>query len=144
MHAVFQAFNKKKLEDRFYIIGWLILPVILLGGWVLRLLEFSDMLIPTCMVYRVLGFYCPGCGGTRAVLALFHGNLLQCLWYHPLVFYGAAVYMCFMLTHTLGRLHIPYIKPMKYRDGYLYLALVIIAVNFVLKNILHIFFDIHM
>ena len=30
-----------------------------------------------------LGGYCPGCGGTRALIALAHGNLGQALWYHP-------------------------------------------------------------
>lgn len=31
--------------------------------------------LPKCMVYRQTGLYCPGCGCTRALSALLHGDL---------------------------------------------------------------------
>lgn len=31
--------------------------------------------LPKCMVYRNTGLYCPGCGCTRALSALLHGDL---------------------------------------------------------------------
>jgi hypothetical protein len=30
---------------------------------------------PTCMFHELTGLYCPGCGATRALYALLHGNL---------------------------------------------------------------------
>ncbi len=34
---------------------------------------------PRCLFFHLTGFYCPGCGNTRALYALLHGNLLQSL-----------------------------------------------------------------
>ena len=53
-----------------------------------------------CIWDKMLGIYCPGCGGTRAVLALLQGRPLLSLWYHPFVLYAAVLYACFMLSHT--------------------------------------------
>lgn len=30
--------------------------------------------LPKCMLYRLTGLYCPGCGATRALSALLHGD----------------------------------------------------------------------
>lgn len=136
--------HQKTLEDKLYVIGLILFPIVCIGGILLKLAAKAQLLIPTCIVFRLFKLYCPGCGGTRAVVSLFQGDLLHCLWYHPLVFYGAALYLYFMITHTLVKLHIPHVKAMKYRDGYLFIALGIILVNFVLKNILVIFFNIYM
>jgi len=39
---------------------------------------------PRCMFRFVTGFHCPGCGATRCVAALLHGDLRQALAYNPL------------------------------------------------------------
>ena len=31
--------------------------------------------LPKCMFYHVTGLYCPGCGATRALSAMLHGDL---------------------------------------------------------------------
>ncbi len=80
--------------------------------------------------------YCPGCGGTRAITALLHGQLLQSVWYHPVVPYTAAMFFGFMITHTLERLHVARIHGWRFHDWYIYVELVIIAANFILKNVL--------
>jgi len=38
----------------------------------------------TCVSQRVLGLPCPGCGMTRALIALLHGDLGGSLRFHPL------------------------------------------------------------
>lgn len=87
-----------------------------------------------CFFSEVLGIYCPGCGGTRAVEALFHGRFLQALWYHPLVPYGTFLFGGFMLTQALKRVGIRGIKGWKYHNWYLYGAVALILVNFLVKN----------
>lgn len=44
-----------------------------------------------CLFHLLTGLYCPGCGGTRAVWYLLHGQILKSIQYHPLVPYTAFV-----------------------------------------------------
>ena len=44
--------------------------------WILR-----EGRIP-CLFHELTGFYCPGCGGTRAVLALLAGHPVLSFLYH--------------------------------------------------------------
>ena len=41
--------------------------------------------MPVCSFYRLTGWYCPGCGGLRAVHAMLHGRWAQAWAYNPLV-----------------------------------------------------------
>ena len=115
-----------------------------------------------CVVYRFTGFLCPGCGGTRALKALLHGHLLESFLYHPLVLYGVVLYVCFMGSHTLARVSnwlcerrskvingvaeslvpdpLPWylrICGMKWNNGYLTVAIVLLVGNFIIKNVIH-------
>lgn len=50
-------------------------------------------LLPGCFLYETTSIYCPGCGGTRAVYALLHGDILLCLRNNIMLFpmLGAAI-----------------------------------------------------
>ena len=91
---------------------------------------------PPCALFTLLGIYCPGCGGTRAAEALLHGHVFLSLWYHPLVPYACVMFAGFMITQTLARLHVGHIKGWKFHNWYLWVAIGIIAVNWIVKNIL--------
>lgn len=82
------------------------------------------------------GFYCFGCGGTRAVAALLKGKWLLSVYYHPLVLYAAVIYFCYMLSHTLNIVTHGRVKAMKFRPCYFYIAIVIIIGQCAMKNIL--------
>lgn len=135
--------KQKSLEDQLYIVGLVSLAVSIIAAFIF--LRFILPYLPDmpCFILKYFGVYCPGCGGTRALVHLLHGRILKSAWYHPLVVYGAGLYVAFMLSHTLRKLHI--IKTgMKFREGYLYSALVILVMNFLLKNILKFGFGIIM
>ena len=89
-----------------------------------------------CLVRELTGWYCPGCGGTRAVAALLRGDILMSLYYHPIVIYAVVLFAVFMVTQTLEILTHDKVTGMKYRDAYIYIGLVIIAVNWIVKNVL--------
>lgn len=136
--------NKRTLEEQLYYIG---LAFLILGGisvFIYLKIVVPNANLPQCVWWTVLGIYCPGCGGTRAFEALLQGHILQSLWYHPLVLYAAVLFGGFMLTHTMERLHIWRIKGWKFHNWYLYGALAIVVINFLVKNIALFCFDIRM
>lgn len=136
--------NKQELstEEVLYRTGLSMIPVgIFLGcvalKWIIPHLPDSE-----CAVHKFLGVYCPGCGGTRAVIALLHGEFLKSAWYHPFVMYTVLMYVWFMLSHTLEKLHISPFKGIKFEPWIMYGMLVMIGLNFVLKNVLSFCFGI--
>ncbi len=38
-----------------------------------------------CLIYRLSGFYCPGCGSGRACYSILHGRFYQAFRYNPLL-----------------------------------------------------------
>ena len=47
--------------------------------------------LPKCMFYQWTGLYCPGCGATRALSALLHGDILASLHNNILLIPGGAL-----------------------------------------------------
>lgn len=139
--SFFRDFGDKRLEDKLYLWGWILAPVIIVLCIYMGNVESTSTV--GCIFYRLFGAYCPGCGGTRAIKAICSGRVMTAIWYHPLVPYAAFIYLFFMFSHTWERMRLPYIKGMKYRDCYAYIAIGILVINFVLKNILMIFFKIN-
>lgn len=135
--------KQRSLEDELYIIGFIALVLGVLGAFLFLKIVLPNMPERPCIIFEYLGVYCPGCGGTRAVIQLLHGRFLKSVWYHPLVMYGVVLYVCFMISHTLRKLHITK-NGMKFKEGYLYGALVVLGLNFVLKNVLKLGFGILM
>lgn len=144
----------KSLEDELYGAGWIILAS---AALVYPLYLMSGIHLP-CVLDTFFGFYCPGCGGTRALKALFQGKLLLSLWYHPLVLYTAVVGGGFMATQTAERLQRRLtsgqsvsgllcarpVRAWKFHDWYLYGAAALLLGNCIVKNILRLCFHICM
>ena len=90
-----------------------------------------------CYMYRMTGYYCPGCGGTRACIAFLHGHFLRSLLYHPVVPYTAVVYLIFMVSHSIELLSKGnFAIGLRYRDNYIKFAGIIILVQWILRNFL--------
>lgn len=135
--------KKNSPEDELFIIG---IVAFFVGGGLMLLFKTATHYLPPipCFFSNFLGIYCPGCGGTRAVEALFHGHFLLSLWYHPLVPYTAVIYLGFMITQGLHRIGVKRVQGWKFHIRYLWIALGIIIVNFIVKNILRLCFGILM
>ncbi|MBQ9121894.1 MAG: DUF2752 domain-containing protein [Lachnospiraceae bacterium] len=91
---------------------------------------------------RATGLYCPGCGGTRSVVALLRGNLVQSVLYHPAVIYGVVLFLVYFISQTLMRLSKGKVKGLSMKPIYLYILLGIILVNFIIRNVLLLAFGI--
>lgn len=135
----------KSLEDQLFYIGLAFLALGSIIIWVYFQAISSEIKPPSCIWDRLFGIYCPGCGGTRAMSALFQGRLLLSLWYHPLVPYTAVIFGSFMGSQGFARLTgYRYIKGLRFHNWYLYVAIIIIIVNFIAKNLLRLLWHITM
>lgn len=112
-------------------------------GGLLISIAAAGITLPSCSFFRLTGLYCPGCGGTRACIALLHGHFLRSLVYHPVVLYGTTVYTVYAVRNLLAlfaqRTGFPLqgmTSGMAFRNIYLYIAVALILANWVLKNIL--------
>ncbi len=128
----------KKEEKTLYWIGIAILFVTIVLVILVKVLDIHlSEFLPGCLLLRFTGFYCPGCGGTRAVIALFQGQFVKSFFYHPLVIYVAAVGGWYLISHTIELISKgKYSIGMRYRDIYLYLAAALILINWIVKNLL--------
>ena len=46
---------------------------------------FEKIINSECIIHKCFKVYCPGCGGTRAVVELLYLNLAKSLYYNPIV-----------------------------------------------------------
>ena len=93
-------------------------------------------LLRPCAVNALTGFYCPGCGGTRAVHALLSGHIFRSFACHPIVPMAAVLAGWFMVSQTIERISAGRIRiGMHMRDVYLWGALGVIIANFLVKNL---------
>lgn len=130
-----RPYLSKKDEKMLY---WMLVGILSVGFIIYLLFRYYDWTIrlPLCAMIRFTGLYCPGCGGTRAFTSLIHGRLWDSIYYHPIVPYGAVVGLWYVISHTIeyvsrGKCNIG----MRYRDVYLYLAVALILLNWITKNV---------
>lgn len=62
---------------------------------------FREYVLP-CPVRTLLGFYCPGCGGTHCVYSLAHGHIFQAAHYNLFVFGLIALIALYWLQSVLA------------------------------------------
>lgn len=145
----------KTIEDDFYQIGQMLFLGCIIAAsisflwpaaWYQIWIQIQIRIkIPPCLFHLFTGYYCPGCGGTRAVRALLQGHVIQSVYYHPIVPYGAALYLYFMVTQTVERMSRHRIRiGMRYRGSLVWSTVAVILVNFLVRNILHYLYGFHM
>lgn len=134
-----------KTEDEnkvLYCLGWFFLLFASIAAVLLKALDLPrEVVVPPCLFRMLTGYYCPGCGGTRAVRALFMGDFAASFCYHPFVLYGTILFGWFMISNTVEYLSGGKIRVgMKYKNRYVILGALVILLNWIIQNIL-IFLD---
>lgn len=126
----------KKLDKYFYITGWIVIALITVLVMIVMINGIGILhKMPPCAFNKVTGLYCPGCGGTRATIALFRGQIIRSFRFHPFVLYGFVVGGWFMISQTIQRISKDRIKiGMHFRPVYLWIALAIVLINWLVKN----------
>ena len=94
---------KQKRWTLFAVInGLVLLCVPLYHLYIHQFLPLVPDFMTKCVAVRFLHLYCTGCGGTRAVGALFNGNLLGALRLNPFVPIAALLFICYDLRAALA------------------------------------------
>ncbi len=95
-----------------------------------------------CVLKERLGIYCPGCGGSRALLALLRFDLLSSLRYYPamlpLALLLSDLYVRVLLAAAVGK--DSFVRTFRYRAFYGIFAIVLLT--FLARNVLWLGFDI--
>ncbi|MBR4168837.1 MAG: DUF2752 domain-containing protein [Lachnospiraceae bacterium] len=144
--------NISKPERIFYVLGWIglgcgIATALFLNSGALDSIHGRDL----CAFHRVTGYYCPGCGITRACFALASGQVVKSLLYHPVPLYLLGLYVTWMgfityrivSTHT-GRESQDQKNRLFYRrfEIAIYVMVAILLLQWVIKLLLQMIFHI--
>lgn len=134
--------HRQKMTDReVYPTVWITLAVLGSGVLFWRY-ALGKPTISACWFYSNFHVYCPGCGGTRALIALLHGQFLRSLYYHPAVIFTAVSVIAYLLTQTIWRLRGRRGWTLHYGDQWLWCFGVILLINCILRNLLWFCFQI--
>lgn len=89
-----------------------------------------------CVFRDTVGFYCAGCGGTRAFYYLVHGRMVQSFLHNPFVLYVMVVYSLFMIN-TFLYMHTEKIGIRKFPIvGLIYIGVGVLIGQCIIRNIL--------
>lgn len=89
--------NQKKIREHFVFSN--MLRLFLAGILYCILMLVSDIRIP-CIFYKITGVQCPGCGMSRAILALMHGKWKQAFYYNRLSITLLPVLLLYLLYRS--------------------------------------------
>lgn len=127
--------------DREHVLYWISIWAIVIAGviylaqlWFVNYVNQPDLM--KCPLKIMVGIPCPGCGGTRAIVSLLKGQFLSSLYYNAFATYGCVIYGVFFLTQTMQRVTRGRIQGMKYRHRYLWIGIIILILQYLLKLII--------
>jgi hypothetical protein len=74
------------------------------GGWVVYTFPPSgNRFYPQCVFHLLTGLDCPGCGSTRALYQLLHGNVRAAFHLNPMLFLLMFVALCGLPSALRGQ-----------------------------------------
>lgn len=132
----------KQITDReVYPAAWVILAA-LGAAFLFWKYGLGGPVISRCWIWEHWHLYCPGCGGTRAVIALAHGRLLQSFYYHPVVPVTAALATVYMVSQTFWRMRGQHGWVLRYKQHWLAMLVGLFLANCAVRNVLWLGFGI--
>lgn len=123
-------------EQIFYTLGKIFLVISVIAFAVLMITDFKILSgIGGCIFFERTGLYCPGCGGTRAVISLLRGKVVQSFLYHPFVIYFAVTYTIFMV-YEFCKKHFRLFKKVFPVEIFIYIGVGVLLLQWIVKVIL--------
>ncbi|HZX75809.1 DUF2752 domain-containing protein [Lysobacter sp.] len=105
------------------------------GAWVLRTFDptAAGSLFPPCVFHLFTGLWCPGCGITRALHALAHGDVLRAWAMNPLVVIALPLLGLMLWQWAVDRRVLPRPLHRVAHDGWVWIG--VLLVFGVLRNL---------
>lgn len=105
-----------------------------LGAWFLLAGPRPPGWLPQCPFHAITGLYCPGCGSTRALHALAHGELGAALGFNPLLVLALPLLAAWALARVAKTLRGD-ATPVRQPPHAATVALVVVVSFFLLRNL---------
>lgn len=88
-----------------------------------------------CPFYKITKLYCPGCGVTRMLLSILHGNFYQAFRFNPLIFIMLPFFIIYYILYIISLINKKDFI-IKKIDDKLWIYLIIIFITYgILRNI---------
>jgi len=132
--AMTSAMNSPRLPEtnRLVAIAVCILVTLAVGVTLFFFNPATTWFLPSCTFHRLTGLYCPGCGSTRALHCLLHGEFREALRDNALVVLALPITAAILLARIAGLRR----SPVRLRTRIWFAFLVAVLVGFgVLRNI---------
>ena len=124
-----------------YPAAWITLAA-LAGAFLLWRFALEEPTVSRCWIWEHWHVYCPGCGGTRALIALARGQIGEALRCHLPVVAALALAAAYLLTQTVWRLRGKRGWALHYRPSWPVLLVGLFLVNCLARNVLWLGFGI--
>ena len=105
---------------------------LVIAGMLYYLNPATIWFLPPCFFHKMTGWYCPGCGSTRALHCLLHGNLLEALHNNALVILALPLFAAIAIVRSTCRR--TETRPRR-RWNWIAFAVVVLVVFGVVRNI---------
>jgi hypothetical protein len=121
-------------KNRFVMPALGALLVLAAGGMVFWFNPAQYRLYPFCFFHELTGLHCPGCGGTRALHQLLHGNVAAALHLNALLVILLPLFAWLGVRFAVGKISPPpAARPVSPKWLWLFLALAVVFA--VLRNL---------
>lgn len=102
----------------------------------------KELIFGNCFVREYLHIYCPGCGGTRAIIELLHFHILESIYMNPVPICMIFDFILAAATRNAERRMDQIARYSRWRITSKIVLLVILFGNMIVKNVLLIGFGI--
>lgn len=125
--------NKYNLKKRIFIYMLPLISVVAIFIIKSLYVKYIVSLHMPCFFHLATGYWCPGCGGTRSMLAFFQGHIIKSLQYNPIVVI-AVIILILVYIQLFLKAHGSKKRVLPKDDKYIVILVIIMLIYYLLRN----------